>query len=103
MTIFDNSGIQYRPSPGGVKVAFNVTAATQIKPSQGVVFRVFVNTAPRRRGGGVYDMADGGTAGADNLIAAIPAAAGIVEIIAPFYKGLYIDPGTDGVVSVSYE
>ena len=102
MTIFDNSGIQYRPSPGGARMAFNITAATQVKAAQGVVYRVFVNTAPTAAGG-VYDMASGGTAGADNLIAAIPTTAGPVEIIAPFYNGLYINPGTGGVVSVFYE
>ena len=102
MTEFNNTGIQYRPSPGGVKVAFDVTAGTQIKGVQGVVFRVFVNTAPSAAGG-VYDMATGGTPSASNLIAAIPATAGPVEIIAPFYNGLYVDPGTGGVVSVSYE
>ncbi len=44
----------------------------------------------------------GGTAGAANLISAIPTAAGPVKIVAPFYQGLYINPGTGGVVSVSY-
>ncbi len=102
MTIFNNTGTQYRPSPGGAKVAFNITAATQIKTGAGVVYRVYVNTAGTAAGG-VYDMATGGTAGADNLIANIPITAGIVEIIAPYYSGLYINPGTGGVVSVSYE
>ena len=102
MTIFNNTGIQRRPSPGGSRVAFNITEPTQIKTGAGVVYRVYVNTAGTVAGG-VYDMAEGGTAGADNLIKAIPITAGVVEIIAPYYSGLYIDPGTGGVVSVSYE
>ena len=44
----------------------------------------------------------GGAAGAGNLICAVPAAAGPVLIEAPFYSGLYVNPGTGGVVSVTY-
>ncbi len=92
-----------RPGPGGAIVAFNITAPTQIVTEPyGVVFRVFVNTAPSVPGG-VYDMAAGGTASADNLIAIIPTTSGPVEILAPFYSGLYINPGTGGVVSVTYD
>jgi len=171
------------PGPGGSRVAFNITAPTQVYTGAGNVFRVFVNTAPTAAGG-VYDVATattasavatinatgvvtgvtvftpgagytsaptvtfsaptsgttatgtatinssgqvtsvtvtypgsgytsppsvtfsaptgGGTAGATNLISAIPLAAGPVEIVAPFYSGLYVNPGTGGIVSVSY-
>lgn len=44
----------------------------------------------------------GGTAGVANLISVIPTTAGPLEIVAPFYKGLYINPGTGGNVAVSY-
>ena len=91
----------FRPGPGGYKVVFNVSAATQvIQSGSGTVFRVYVNTAPTAAGG-VYDMANGGTPSAANLICVIPAAAGIVEIIAPYYSGLYINPGSGGNVAVS--
>ena len=89
------------PGPGGAKVAFNISAATQITTGRGTVWRVFVNTAPTAAGG-VYDMASGGTPSAANLICAIPTTAGPVEIIAPIYSGLYVSPGTGGVVSVTH-
>ncbi len=44
----------------------------------------------------------GGSAGAGNLIAAIPTTAGPVVIEAPIYSGIYVNPGTGGVVSVTY-
>ncbi len=86
------------PGPGGAKVAFDISAATQITTGRGTVWRVFVNTAPTAAGG-VYDTANG-TADASTLICAIPTTAGPVEIIAPIYSGLYVSPGTGGVVSV---
>lgn len=40
---------------------------------------------------------------ASTLICNVPTTEGPREIIGNFYQGLYIDPGTGGVVSVSYE
>lgn len=103
---------KYRPGPGGSRVAFDITAPTVVKAVSaatdgfggwgGTVFRVYVNTAPSAAGS-VHDAATTGAAAATNLIANIPPTAGVVEIIAPYYEGLCIDPGTGGVVSVSYE
>lgn len=108
---------KYRPGPGGSRVAFNITAPTLIKAVSastdgfggwgGTVFRLYINTNPT--GGssaGVYDSATVAGIGAANLIASIPASGStpkILEVIAPYYAGLVIDPGTGGVVSVSYE
>jgi hypothetical protein len=81
----------------------NVTAATQVKVGQGIGFQVFVNTAPTAAGG-IYDSANSAGAVAANLICAIPLAAGPISLAGtPFFNGLYIDPGTGGVVSLGYE
>jgi len=104
-----------RPGPGGAQVAFNITTPTLIKAvgaatdqyggNGGVVFRVYINTAPSGGTGAVYDSATVGGIGAANLIANFPGGGTIqvLEIIAPYYSGLVVDPGTGGVVSVSYE
>ena len=90
-----------RPGPGGAIVTFNISAPTQVVANgYGTVHRVFVNTAPSAAGG-VYDMAAGGTPSAANLISVIPTTAGPLEIVAPFYAGLYVDPGTGGNVAVT--
>lgn len=94
-----------RPSPGGAQVGFNITAATLLKSTPGVVFRVYINTAPSGGTGAVYDSATVAGIGAANLITEFPSGSStqILEVIAPYYAGLVVDPGTGGVVSVSYE
>lgn len=90
-----------RPGPGGAQVAKNISTPTQIATGYGTVFRVYIN-ATASAGGGVYDMASGGTPSADNLIAVIPTSGLTLKIEAPYYSGLYVDPGTGGNVAVSY-
>ncbi len=91
-----------RPGPGGANTALGISANTQVKNSQGYVYRIFVITAPSAAGG-VFDMSSGGTASTSNQLAVIPTTGGIVEVIAPCFNGIYIEPGTGGVVSVSYD
>lgn len=92
----------FGPTPGGAKCEFDVTSKTLIKTGRGVVFRVFVNTAPSADGG-VYDASAAANTAASNMITNVPQTEGPREVIAPFYNGLVIDPGTGGVVTVSYE
>ncbi len=95
--------VSYRPGPGGAKTALNLTAATQVKTGQGSAFQVFVNTAPSAAGG-IYDAASSTEAVAANLICAIPLAAGVISLAGTqFFNGLYVNPGTGGVVSLGYE
>jgi len=95
--------ISYRPGPGGALTMLNITAGTQVKVGQGSAFQVFVNTAPTVAGG-IYDAADAAGAVAANLICAIPLAAGPISLAGTqFFNGLYINPGTGGVVSLGYE
>ena len=100
MGSFGNTG--YRPTPGGARVTFNVTAPVLIKGGVGVIYGIYVNTAPAAAGG-VYDSDTSGGATASTLIAAIPTTAGILEIIAPCYSGIWVNPGTGGVLSVTWE
>lgn len=99
MPIYPTSGGFY-PGPGGSHTELNLTSATQIVSGRATVIRVIVNTAPSAAGG-VYDMASGGTASASNLIYSL-SATGIHELVFPCMLGLYVDPGSGGVVSVSY-
>lgn len=95
--------IKYRPGPGGSNTALNITAPAQIKTGQGLAFQVFVNTAPTVAGG-IYDAANSAEAVAANLICAIPLAAGPISLAGTqFFNGLYVNPGTGGVVSLGFE
>lgn len=86
---------------GGVSTALNVIAATVVKTGAGRVCRIFVNTAGSAAGT-VSDVATTGGVAAANLIANIPATAGVITLDAPFSTGLVITPGTGQVLSVSY-
>ena len=99
--------ISYQPGPGGSRTLLNISAPTQVKSGQGYVYRVRMIVEPTANGA-VYDMATGGTPSVANQIAVIPYQPGnqeayTVEIHAPFFEGLYIDPGTSGTVTVSYD
>ncbi len=95
--------ISYRPGPGGARTALNLTAATSVKTGQGSVYQLFVNTAPTAVGG-IYDATDSAGAVAANLICVIPLSAGVISLAGTqFFNGLYVNPGTGGVVSLGYE
>lgn len=91
-------------SPGGSQPALNITALTTIKTSPGVLFRVVVVTPPTAIGG-IYDSATTSGLGASNLIAPIGtglAPAYIFDLVWPCKNGITINPGTGGVMSVSF-
>ena len=99
----------YIPGPGGSRVSFNITTPTVVKTGPGIVFRIFVINDPTADGS-VNDVATTGGAAVSNQICAIPinnmggaTSPYVIDVIAPFYTGLVINPGTGGVVSVSYE
>lgn len=94
----------YYPGPGGARSALNVAAATAVKAAQGTVFRVSVIASPSAAGG-VFDVATTGGAAAANQVAVIPAAAAVGTVITldwPCSAGIVVNPGTGGVVAVSY-
>ena len=93
------------PTPGGARSALNVTAPTVIKASPGVLFKVVVVTPPSANGG-IYDWASTTGLAATNKIDTINssgAAAGQDYVLDwPCLVGITVDPGTGGVMSVSY-
>lgn len=80
--------------------ALNISAATQVKATNGVIVNVSVTTAGAA--GAIYDSATVGGIGAANLIAEIPAVVGVYQIQFPAFNGIVVAPGAAQVVSVSY-
>ena len=92
------------PLPGGNKSALNVSTATVIKASPGVLVKVVVVTAPSAAGG-IYDSAATTGLGASNLIDSIGqglAVSYVFDLNWPCQNGITINPGTGGVMSISY-
>lgn len=88
------------PTPGGVRGVFSLTAATVVKSTKGVLFRVSVLVAGSTTGT-AYDF--NSTTSPTNAIGVIPNTVGIYEFIWPCLTGIVIVPGTGQTVSVSYE
>jgi hypothetical protein len=101
-----NAQTSVQTTSGGQLTALNVTAATVIKGSPGRVFRITVNTVPTSSAVSVNDAATTGAAAASNLILNAPSAsltAGqVITLEFPCANGIVVNPGTSGVVSVSY-
>lgn len=94
----------FGPSPGGAHSALNITTTTVIKAAPGTLYKVVVITAPSGAGG-IYDSASTSGLGATNLINSIGtglAASYVFDLDWPCANGITINPGTGGVVSVSY-
>ena len=94
----------YTYGPGGARAALNVTTTTLIKSGPGTLFRVVVVTPPTVVGG-IYDSATTGGISATNQIAPIATALTadtVLELLWPCENGIVVNPGTGGVVSVSY-
>lgn len=92
------------PGPGGARSVLNVTTTTVIKASPGTLFKVLVVTPPTGAGG-IYDSATTTGLGASNLIDSIGtglSASYAFDLSWPCEVGITINPGTGGVVSVSY-
>lgn len=99
--------MSYLPSPGGSHTALNVNTARQIKNGQGYAHRVFIIVDPSANGG-IYDIATGGTPSTTNQIAVIEfqpgqQLGGTIVVLASFFNGLYVDPGTGGTVTVTFD
>jgi hypothetical protein len=89
---------------GGARSKLNVTAATVVKPTPGTVFKVVIVTAPTAAGG-IYDSASTTGLSATNLIDPIGTgvtSSQVMDLTWPCSVGITIDPGTGGVVSVSF-
>jgi len=92
------------PLPGGVHSVNHVTAPTLIKASKGVLHKITIITAPTGAGG-MYDSATLGGISTSNQIDNIGtglANTTVFNLDWPCANGIVIDPGTGGVVSVSY-
>lgn len=92
------------PGPGGSRSVLNITTTTVVKATPGVLYRVVVVTPPTAAGG-IYDSATTTGLGASNLIDSIGtglAASYVFDLVWPCEVGITINPGTGGVISVSY-
>lgn len=88
------------PYPGGNRSVLNITAATVVKATSGVLVTVSVFVAGSAAGA-AYDLATN-TPAAANEIGVIPNAVGLYEFQWPCSTGILIVPGTGQSVSVSY-
>lgn len=96
----------YTPGPGGSRSTLNVTTTTVIKNAPGRIYKVTIITAPSAAGG-IYDSATPTGLGASNLIDNIGTGLANSFIFAldgwPCANGITINPGTAGVVAVSWD
>lgn len=90
-------------TPWGSFNELNITAATVVKASRGVILQISVNVAGSAAGA-VYDAAATTGNVAANLVAPIPSAISASPIPYNFMclSGILIVPPTGGTVSVSY-
>jgi hypothetical protein len=79
----------------------NITAATVVKATPGLVFRVSVQVAGTGTGT-VNDCATTGAAAAANQIYVIPETVGVVAIDWPCLTGIVVTPGTGQTVAISW-
>jgi hypothetical protein len=86
----------------------NVTTATVIKATPGRICKVSVITAATAGTFGIYDAATTGAAATTNAIypvstSAWPAAGTVIPLDFPCLAGIVVNPGTGGVVAVSFD
>lgn len=86
----------------------NVTAATVIKAAPGRICKVSVITAATAGTFGIYDAATTGSAATTNAVypvstASWPAAGTFIALDFPCLTGIVVNPGTGGVVAVSFD
>ncbi|HQT24974.1 MAG TPA: hypothetical protein PLK99_00045 [Burkholderiales bacterium] len=92
----------YTYGPGGARSALNITAKTLIKAGPATLFKLVIITAPTVAGG-IYDSATTAGTSASNLINPISTGPStLISLDWPCQNGIVIDPGTGGVMSVSY-
>lgn len=92
------------PLPGGTHAVNHISAATLIKGSKGVLHKVTIITTPTTAGG-MYDSATLGGISTANQIDTIGTgltATTVFNLDWPCANGIVVDPGSGGVVSVSY-
>ena len=89
--------------PFARKTKLHITAPTVVKASAGFIGTVAI-VAPPSAAGGVYDSATVGAIAAANQIAEIPAS-GTSPLALNFScaNGIVVDPGTAGIVSVTFQ
>lgn len=92
----------------GASNALNVNAATVVKNSAGRACKVVVITVATGGTFGIYDTNTTGSAATANAIyppitTAWPAAGTIISLDFPCKTGLVVNPGTGGVVAVSFD
>lgn len=90
------------PTPYGNFTWLDISAATVVKASSGVVVMVNVITAGSTAGT-VNDVATTGGAAVANQVAAIPNTIGSYAVNMPCATGIVVVPGTSQVVSVSFD
>ncbi|WP_230676356.1 hypothetical protein [Burkholderia gladioli] len=85
----------------------NVSTITAVKAAPGRVCKVTVITAATAGNFAVYDVATTGAAATANAIikytASWPAVGTVISLDFPCLAGIVVDPGTSGVVAVSFD
>lgn len=92
---------QLRANIGGTGSTVNITAATVVKASPGVLVRVSVIVAGSAAGT-VNDAVTTGAAAAANQIGTIPATLGTYVFEWPCSAGIVVVPGTGQTLAVAY-
>lgn len=84
----------------GQSATLNITTATVVKATPGRLVRI--NVVVAGAAGTANDCATTGAAAAANVICAIPAAVGVINVEWPCATGIVITPGAAQVVAVSF-
>lgn len=88
--------------PQGAKSVKNLTAVTttQLKTTPGTLLGLYVGTAGAA--GTINDITTGGTPGAANQVAVVPAVVGVVLLNIPCTTGISITTGAGQVVTSAW-
>jgi len=94
------------PLAGGNQSKLNLSAQTVVKSTPGTIVRVTVLAVATGGKFGVYDASTvGGIANGARIVeysASWPAVGTVINLEFPCANGIVVDPGTAGVVSVSF-
>jgi hypothetical protein len=95
--------VPYGPGPAGANNVLNISVATVVKATEGVLTSLSVVTAGSAAGG-VYDAATTGGATAANQIGAIAQTVTAQPLVFNWrcLTGILVVPPTGGVVAVSF-
>lgn len=95
-----NGNLLVADNQGAESTVLNITTATVVKAGAGTIGKISVTVAGAA--GVAYDFAATSGEAAANVVAAIPATVGVIQLDWPVTTGILIVPGAAQVVSVSF-